>query len=151
MNTNTETKQIKICMWNVWLGILQKIQLVNLELKKTSQTYSRRTLIYIRERLNYERMSQFEEEDAHVICIRMPAKNICIASKYQTNKLTHKNNHISAIEEQISVLNCFMSMGMDTVILGGINLNYKKKNDYSYHLRKIYDEWTKIEQEHQLV
>jgi len=160
MNKNTETKQIKICTWNVCLGILHKIQLIkefvlekeidvlciqeaeikmdddisllgiqgfSLELEKTSQMYSRRTLIYIRESMNYERMSQFEKEDAHVICIKIPAENMCLASIYRTYKLTHKNSHLVAIEEQIFVLNQFMSLGMDIIIMGMSILTTKRK------------------------
>ena len=86
-----------------------------------------------------------------MICIKIQAKNMFLASIYQTYKLTHKDNTLAAIEEQVSVLNNVMSMRMDTLILGDINLDYKKKNDNSYHLKRIYNKWAKFEQEHQLV
>jgi hypothetical protein len=131
--------------------LCQKVTTTQKQISQEKNFKFLETLIYIRESINYERMSQFEKEDAHVICIKIPAENMCLASIYRTYKLTHKNSHLAAIEEQISVLNHFMLLGMDIIIMGDVNLDYKKKNDYSYHLRRIYDEWTKFEQDHQLV
>ena len=35
--------------------------------------------------------------------------------------------------------------------MGDLNLDYRKRNDASYHLQRLYDEWNTFEQESQLV
>jgi exonuclease III len=181
---NIKTKQIKICTWNVCLGIFHKLQFVktaieendidilciqeaevkvednvnllqiqgfSLEIEKTSTTFSRRTIMYIKNHISYERMSHLEKEDAHVICVKLQKYNICLASVYRTYKLTHKASHKEAIEEQIGILGALLDTGADTLIVGDFNLDYRKRNDVSYHLRHLYEEWITFEQEHQLL
>ena len=137
MKNNNNTKQIKICTWNICLGILHKMYLVktfilehnidilciqeaevkmednidlihiqgfSLEIEKTSGNFSRRSLLYIREEITYERMVRLEREDAHVICIKLLHNNIGVASMYRTYKLTHMTNYKTALEEQIGIL-----------------------------------------------
>ena len=94
---------------------------------------------------------QCERENAHIICIKLVDENVALASIYRTYKLTHKENHKAAMEEQILVLEDLLASAMDTLIIGDVNLDYRKKNDPSYHLKLIYDQWKKFEQEHQLL
>jgi len=181
---NFRTKQIKICTWNVCLGIFHKMHFVktaikeneidilciqeaevkvednvnllqiqgfSLEIEKTSSTFSRRTIMYIKDSVSYERLSHLEKEDAHIICVKLLKYNISLASVYRTYKLTHKASHIEAIGEQIGVLGTLMNAGADTIIMGDFNLDFKKKNDVSYHLRHLYEEWIVFEQEYQLL
>ena len=117
MRNNTKTKQIKICTWNVCLGILHKIHLVkefvlennidilciqeaevktednmelfrihgySLEIEKTSEVYTKRSVMYIKDGINYQRLTANEKENAHVICIRLFGCNLNLASIYQT-------------------------------------------------------------------
>ena len=35
--------------------------------------------------------------------------------------------------------------------MGDVNQHYRKSNDPSYHLKQIYEQWKKFEQEHQLL
>ena len=181
---NTKLKQIKICTWNICLGILHKMYLVkkfieendidilciqeaemkaednmdlihipgfNLELENTSENFKIRTLTYIREGIVYERMNQFEKENAHVICIKLVKENINLASLYRTYKLTHLTSHKTAFEEQVGILGRFLNTGANNIIVGDFNLDFKKRNDTSYHLRQLYEEMIALEQEHQLM
>jgi exonuclease III len=109
---NFRTKQIKICTWNVCLGIFHKMHFVktaikeneidilciqeaevkvednvnllqiqgfSLEIEKTSSTFSRRTIMYIKDSVSYERLSHLEKEDAHIICVKLLKYNISLA------------------------------------------------------------------------
>ncbi len=107
--------------------------------------------MYIKDHISYERMSHLEKEDAHVICVKLQKYNICLASIYQTYKLTHKASNKEAIEEQIGILGALLDTGADTLIVGDFNLDYRKRNDVSYHLRHLYEEWITFEQEHRLL
>ena len=117
MRNNTKTKQIKICTWNVCLGILHKIHLVkkfvlensidilcvqeaevktednmelirihgySLEIEKTSEMFTRRSLMYVKDGINYQRLSTNEKENAHIICVRLFSCNLNLASIYRT-------------------------------------------------------------------
>jgi len=156
---NTKLKQIKICTWNICLGILHKMYLVkkfikendidilciqeaelkaednmdlihipgfNLETENTSENFKIRTLTYIREGIVYERMNQFEKENAHVICIKLVKENINLASLYRTYKLTHLTNHKTAFEEQVGILGRFLNTGANNIIVGDFNLEHHR-------------------------
>ena len=55
------------------------------------------------------------------------------------------SNHKEAVEEQIDVLKGLLDKEMDTLIMGDLNLDYWKRNDASYHLRRLYAEWSTFE------
>ncbi len=184
MKKNTKLKQIKICTWNICLGILHKMYLVkrfikendidilciqeaeikaednvdlihipgfNLEMENTSENFKIRTITYIREGIVYERMNQFEKENAHVICIKLVHENVGLASLYRTYKLTHMTSHKTAFEEQVGILRRFLNTGANNIIMGDFNLDFKRRNDTNYHLRQLYEEMIVLEQEHQLM
>ena len=132
------------------------IELINirgfsLEIEKASIQYSRRTLVYVKDSIKYQRKALCQKEDAHIICIILLDNNVGLASTYKTHKLTHKEDHKPAMGEQITDLDDFMASGMDTLIKGDINLDYRKRNDLSYHPKQIYEQLKKFEQEHQLL
>ena len=130
---------------------LINIQGYSLEVEKTSAIFKKRSLIYIKDNIRYQRSSDNERENTHIICIKLVDNNLKLASMYRTYKLTHTVNHKDALAEQIAVLNDFMATGGDTLIMGDINLDYRKRYDPAYHLRPLYEEWSKFEQEQQLL
>jgi exonuclease III len=134
------------------LGLLE-IKDYNLELEiSRDRNTKRRTLMYVNRRIDYERTMEAERAEAHIIIITLKGYGgIGLASIYRTYKLTHKEDHKSALEEQITILNAFITAHKRIIILGDINLDYRRKADSGYHHQALYQQWKAFEDDNQLI
>jgi hypothetical protein len=79
-----------------------------IETEKTMLGQTKRTSMYIRSVIKYQRKHEFEQPESYTITITLEDAGIGIATLYQTYKLTHKPTHKQALVEQISILINFM-------------------------------------------
>ena len=124
--------------------ILLGIQGFSLEHEKTLQTYSRRTLIYIRESTNYEKCPNLKNK-MHMWYALKSRPKICVKHQYIIRTSWHTKNSPSTHRGTNIRLERLHVVGN-----GYRHHGRHQKNDYSYHLRRIYDKWTKFEQDHLL-
>jgi len=131
------------------------IQGYTLEIEKANHMEMRRTMLYIKNSIKYERQTHAEKPDTHIILLKIECvkKVICLASIYRTYKLTVHESHLQAFQEQIDVLQLFMdaNRGKNCIIMGDMNLDERRRSDRSYHLHQLYQKWEDFERERSLI
>jgi exonuclease III len=127
-----------------------KIRGYTLETEKSLPHQTKRTSMYIRSDIKYQRRHELELPESHIIAITLDT-GIGIAAVYRSYKLTHKPTHLLAFEEQISILTSFISKHSRSIILGDFNLDYNKRNEPSYHHRTLFDRMIEFEDQNELL
>ena len=127
-----------------------QIENYTMEIENVSQPFKRRTLMYLSNNIDYKRETNLEEEDNHIIVVRLVKQGVLIASLYRTYQITRHANHTIAFTEQIRILNQAINYEKKVVILGDFNLDQMKRSDPSYHHSRLYELWKDFEEQHQL-
>jgi exonuclease III len=92
----------------------------------------RRSMIYIRNTIQYERHYAKEQENSHIILISIGEKNktIQLALIYRTFKLSSTKTRKEEFADQLKVLREFLNNKKAGLVLGDLNLDYNKKGDF---------------------
>ena len=165
-NAMSKTTSLRVCTWNVCLGIKYKLKQVEEVLKKNKidiiclqeveltseddlsivelEGYTkevergegkRRSMLYIKNTIHYERHEDKEKPNTHVILVSIKENNkiVQLASIYRTYKLTTRNTHKEEFADQLEVIKNFFSNGKSSILLGDLNLDYNKKGHLNYN------------------
>ena len=165
-NVMSDINCLKVCTWNVCLGIKYKLRQVEEIIKKNdidiiclqeveltdeidltlveldgynmeieSGQGKKRTMLYIRNTIKYERHEDKEKPNTHIILISIKENNkvVQLASIYRTYKLTTRNTHKEEFIDQLEIVKNFLSNGNPSVLLGDMNLDYNKKGHLNYN------------------
>ena len=164
----SKPKCLRVCTWNVCLGIkyklrqveevvkknkidiicLQEVELTNedditlieldgyaMEIEKGQG--KKRSMLYIKNTIHYERHEDKEEPNMHIIMISIKENNkeIQLASIYRTFKLTTRNTHKEEFKDQLELIQNFFGNDLPSILLGDLNLDYNKKGllNYNHH------------------
>jgi endonuclease/exonuclease/phosphatase family metal-dependent hydrolase len=176
----SRNKSLKVCTWNVCLGIkyklrqveeimrnneidiicLQEVELAQeddlslleingytMEIERSSG--KRRSMIYIRNTIQYERHHAKEQENSHVILISIVESNktVQLAAVYRAFKLTSNQTHKEEFADQLKVLREFLQNEKASLVLGDLNLDYNKKGLLSYNHHAMFTQLEELESE----
>ena len=98
----------------------------------------RRTMMYIRNTLKYERNEDKEKPNSHVILITIKENNksIQLASLYRPFKLTTRNTHKEEFADQLDIVRTHLDSGLPSILVGDFNIDYNRKGhpNYNHHV-----------------
>jgi len=89
-----------------------------LEVESVTQQHTKRTLMYIKSDLLYQRIWRLEKDDNHIIVIELHKKKVRIAAMYRTYQLVTYPDHTTALKDQISQLNEIFQHNSKVILLG---------------------------------
>ena len=139
-----------ICLQEVELSQEDDLSLLEIngytmEVERSSG--KRRSMIYIRNTIQYERHHTKEEENSHVILISIVENNktIQLASVYRTFKLSSNKTHKEEFADQLRVIRGFLQNNKASLVLGDLNLDYNKKGLLSYNHHAMFTQLEELE------
>ena len=144
-----------ICLQEVELSqdddlSLMEISGFTMEIERSNG--KRRSMIYIRNTIQYERHHPKEQENSHIILISIKENNrtIQLASVYRTFKLSSTKTHKEEFADQLEVLRQFLNNEKAGLVLGDLNLDYNKKGNLSYNNHAMFRQLDELTNEKNL-
>ena len=109
----------------------------------------RRTMMYIRNTLHYQRNEDKEKPNSHVILITVKEKNktIKIASLYRAFKLTTQSTHKEEFADQLEIVKSHLIGDLPGVLIGDFNIDYNRKGNPNYNHHVLCELLSKFEDE----
>jgi hypothetical protein len=109
----------------------------------------RRSMIYVRNTIQYERHHNKEQENSHVILISIIESNktIQLAAVYRAFKLSSNQTHKEEFADQLKIIKGFLQNDKASLVLGDLNLDYNKKGLLSYNHHAMFTQLEELESE----
>ena len=109
----------------------------------------RRSMIYIKNTIQYERHTEREKTDTHVILLTINAgdKKLKLASIYRAFKLSTKNTHKEEFSEQLEILKSHLRNDQPSIVVGDFNIDYNRKGHLHYNHHALFTMLDQFENE----
>ena len=113
------------------------IQGFNLETSPTYKSIKSRSCCYVRTRLKYSRLSQYEKPTIELIVLKINETIVC--GFYRPFKTPYHNSAILYVEDTVEAMMNLPNENL--VVLGDFNIDLKKIHQSNYQSKKLYEKF----------
>ena len=129
-----------ICLQEVEIGENEDLSLIEIKgfsMEVEKGQGKKRSMLYIKNTIQYQRHEEQEKPNSHVILITITENDrvIQLASIYRAFKLTTRNTHKEEFSDQLEIIKGHLNNDLPSIIVGDFNIDYNKKGllNYNHH------------------